>query len=175
MLEIYLGSDPGARGAICALAPEINRAEFIDLSQTIVKVCRWILNIKEAGKINAIFVEDVHALGNSAAKATFTFGRNVQKVHDAYEIVGLKFDLITPQKWQPLVGVTAKGKDAVKQNVAELCEYHYPGCAIRGKRGGLIDGRSDSLMLAHAAYLLHQSFYKPYKPKESYENNRRAC
>lgn len=61
-------------------------------------------------------------------------------------------DRVTPKKWQKFIGVTAKG-DAIKKNVAEIAARLYPNAQLHGPRGGLLDGRSDALMIAHyAAY-----------------------
>ena len=59
---------------------------------------------------------------------------------------------VTPKVWQKYIGVTAKGK-AIKKQVAKIAQYLYPQAELHGKRGGLLDGRSDALMIAY--YGLH--------------------
>ena len=41
----------------------------------------------------------------------------------------------------------------MKKQVAEIAQSLYPTAELHGKRGGLLDGRADALMIAH--YGLH--------------------
>tara|TARA_B100000809_G_scaffold218828_1_gene225660 strand:+ start:198 stop:620 length:423 start_codon:yes stop_codon:yes gene_type:complete len=101
-----------------------------------------------------IWIEDVHSMFGMSAKSNFTFGRNLGSIHAIAEIncFGRPSSTVAPKVWQNFIGVTAKGK-AIKKQVAEIATKLYPTANIHGKRGGLLDGRSDALMIAH--YGLH--------------------
>ena len=58
--------------------------------------------------------------------------------------------------WQKSIGVKAKGK-AIKKDVADICSRLYPLVDIYGPRGGLQDGLSDALMIAHYNYLKYKN------------------
>ena len=89
-----------------------------------------------------------------SAKSNFGFGRNfgIAFAIAGVAVSGGPVQQVTPKVWQKYIGVTAKGK-AVKQQVAKIAQYLYPQAELHGKRGGLLDGRSDALMIAY--YGLH--------------------
>ena len=95
-----------------------------------------------------IFIEDVHSLYGMSAKSNFRFGYNLGMVTAICELMDAPIIRVQPKIWQQAVGVTAKGK-GIKKDVAKICKQLYPDAPIYGKRGGLLDGRSDALMIAH--------------------------
>ena len=117
---------------------------------SIYETTKWLRN----KKINTVWLENVHSLYGMSAKSNFSFGRNFG-IALAIAKLGTSDGLIqqvTPKIWQKYVGVTAKGK-AIKQQVAKIAQYLYQQAELHGKRGGLLDGRSDALMIAY--YGLH--------------------
>jgi len=117
----------------------------------------WLNNLKDECDIRVIMVEKVHNIQGASSKSNFNFGYNVGSIRAIAECSGCTVDLITPKKWQKFIGVTKKGS-LIKKDVASICERLYPKANIRGPRGGLLDGLSDSLMIAHYAaqtYKLH--------------------
>jgi hypothetical protein len=85
-----------------------------------------------------------------SAKSNFGFGRSVGIVTAVSEIVtkGIVAKTVTPKVWQKYAGVTAKGK-AIKKEVSLIATTLYPLANIYGPKGGLLDGRSDALLIAH--------------------------
>ena len=68
----------------------------------------------------------------------------------------MEFEYFPKKKiWQKYIGVTAKGKD-IKKQISEIALKLYPTANIYGKRGGLLDGRSDALMIAHYGVHNHE-------------------
>jgi hypothetical protein len=43
----------------------------------------------------------------------------------------------------------------IKKGVGDICSKLYPTAKVRGIRGGLKDGKSDSLMIAHTIMEQH--------------------
>ena len=86
------------------------------------------------------------------AKSNFIFGKNLGMVTTISEILSKgdssKIRTVTPKIWQQHIGVTKKGKH-IKKNVADIAKKLYPNVEIHGKRGGLLDGRSDACMVAY--------------------------
>ena len=149
-MDIYLGIDPGAKGAICSLTPETGVIKFCDLTPPVRHIFNWLLSIDPI-QVKGIMIEDVHSLYGMSASSNFKFGWNVGVPHTILECISYMPHMVTPKKWQKAVGVTKKGKE-IKKEVAELCTKLYPGCDIYGPKGGLKDGRSDSLLIAHYCY-----------------------
>ena len=141
------GIDPGAKGAMCVLdSSNPAHTELLDLSTvTTFEAANWL----HKQQPDIIYIEHVHSIFGMSAKSNFSFGIAVGGIQTIALIVkqGQHPKLVTPKVWQKYVGVTAKGK-AIKKNVAELVQSLYPTAIIHGKRGGLLDGRSDAIMLA---------------------------
>ena len=159
---LIAGIDPGANGAIAVLDSENpDSVELLDLKKnTIFEVFDWMEGEISSFSPGEIWIEDIHSMYGMSAKSNFGFGKNLGIVTAIAEIfqgeapkkAKITIRTVTPKIWQKYVGVTAKGK-AIKQQVAKIAQYLYPQAELHGKRGGLLDGRSDALMIAY--YGLH--------------------
>ena len=148
------GIDPGATGAICVLdSHDPAHVALLDLKKhSNTDIYNW-LHSQLRFRGSEIWVEDIHSMHGMSAKSNFSFGKNLGIVTTIAELmVGHLPKTVTPKIWQKYVGVTAKGK-AIKKQVAKIAQYLYPQAELHGKRGGLLDGRSDALMIAY--YGLH--------------------
>ena len=158
---LIAGIDPGANGAIAVLDSENpDSVALLDLKKTTINnIYNW-LHSQLRFRSGEIWVEDIHSMYGMSAKSNFGFGRNLGVVTAVAEIVKgtlhgmsvITIKTVTPKVWQKYIGVTAKGK-AIKQQVSKIAQYLYPQAELHGKRGGLLDGRSDALMIAY--YGLH--------------------
>ena len=150
--DVYLACDPGSKGAFCLLLPKFNKASFKSTEDKPSDLIDWIEQIKNEYNLRLIMIEDVHSLPLVSAKSNFSFGYNLGVVTTIAIASKVMVDKVNPKKWQKFIGVTAKG-DAIKKDVAAIATRLYPEANIYGPRGGLLDGRSDALMIAHyAAY-----------------------
>ena len=138
---MILGIDPGNKGFICFIIDSIH---WIPLD----KSSSYILRQLQRYEIEKAYIEDVHSIYGMSAKSNFSFGFNVGKVHTIIEALDIPIELVQPKKWQKYLGVTTKGK-AIKQEVGQLVRDIYPHADIFGKRGGLLDGKADSLAILH--------------------------
>lgn len=145
-MKVYLGIDPGSRGSLCALY-EDSTIEFMDYTENTHLLSAWLHNIRNRHTIRMCMTEDVHSIFGVSAKSNFNFGFNVGILHGMFRTMLLPLDTIQPKAWQKHIGITAKGKD-IKKEVASICTRLYPSCDIFGPKGGLLDGRSDSLLIA---------------------------
>jgi len=148
----YIGVDPGQKGSFCLLVPTTKQVAFKPTTDKPVEILRWINQIQSEYELRVILIEDVHAIFGTSAKSNFVFGYNTGVVNAISMSSGASVDKVGPKVWQRTVGVKTKGK-AIKKEVGDICDRLYPHVNIRGKRGGLLDGLSDSLLIAHYAYL----------------------
>ena len=118
------------------------------MTSSLFNIAIWLFN----QKVTYIWIEDVHSLYGMSAKSNFIFGKNLGMVTTVSEIISKgdssKIRTVTPKIWQKHIGVTSKGKH-IKKNVADIAKKLYPNVDIHGKRGGLLDGRSDACMVAY--------------------------
>ena len=148
------GIDPGANGAIAILdSKNPDSVALLDLKKTTINNIHTWLHSQLRFRGSEIWIEDIHSMYGMSAKSNFSFGRNLGSILAIIELLkGIPPKTVTPKVWQKYVGVTAKGK-AIKNQVAKIAQYLYPQAELHGKRGGLLDGRSDALMIAY--YGLH--------------------
>ena len=151
---LIVGIDPGANGAIAILDSENpDSVALLDLKKTTINNIHNWLHSQLRFRGSEIWIEDIHSMYGMSAKSNFSFGRNLGTILAITELLkGIPPKTVTPKIWQKYVGVTAKGK-AIKKQVAKIAQYLYPQAELHGKRGGLLDGRSDALMIAY--YGLH--------------------
>ena len=153
-----IGIDPGASGAICFLSDD--GFDFLDTTVDANYAIAGMIYFAGKHGISSCTIEKVHAIPGSSAKATFGFGGSFSRVLTLAEGAGLGVDLVTPKTWQKGIGISlpkglsgAERKYALKLSVADIVSGLYPSAykALRGPRGGLLDGRSDALAIAHYA------------------------
>jgi hypothetical protein len=152
--KAYIGIDPGLKGSFCLLIPETQQVLFLPTITKPLEIHQWFTRVKAEFNLVVCMIEDVHSIFGVSAKSNFNFGYNVGLVNALASASGSMVDLVQPKKWQKTIGVTVQGK-LIKNDVAAICERLYPKVNIRGPKGGLLDGLSDSLMIAHYASLTH--------------------
>lgn len=142
------GIDPGTSGAMCVLDSEDpTYTALLDLKKhSIYAATKWLHN----EQVDTIWLEDVHSLFGMSAKSNFGFGRNFGIALAIAQIASAGDNIlrVTPKVWQKFVGVTVKGKE-IKKQVSDIAQGLYPTAILHGKLGGLLDGRSDAMCIAH--------------------------
>ena len=148
---LIAGIDPGTNGAIAVLDSERpDSVALLDLKKSNVNdIWDWFNEeFNYSWRPGHIWIEDVHSMHGMSAKSNFGFGKNVGMIQTIAELITSDVILVTPKVWQKYIGVTVKGK-AIKKEVAEIAQVLYPNAELHGKRGGLLDGRADALMIAY--------------------------
>ena len=142
------GIDPGANGAIAVLDSENpDSVALLDLKTvSIYTATKWLYN----KKVTHTWLENVHSLYGMSARSNFAFGRNfgIALAIAKLGTTDAPIQQVTPKVWQKYIGVAVKGK-AIKTEVAKIAASLYPNTTLHGVRGGLLDGRSDALMIAY--------------------------
>ncbi len=157
MLDAYVGVDPGDKGAYCLLIPSTKQVAFMSTTMKPLETLEWFQTIQKEFHLVVTQIEDVHSLHGMSAKSNFSFGGNVRQVNIIPAIAQSPIAHVTPKVWQKHIGVkpiktgTVGRTKIIKNSIAEICERLYPSVNIRGPRGGLHDGYSDALMIAHYA------------------------
>jgi len=153
-LPVYVSVDPGLKGAVCALLPDKQMALFMDTTEQPETILNWLQRLKSEYDLRVIMIENVHAIQGTSAKSNFSFGFNTGAITAIARCTGVTVDTVNPKKWQKHCGVKPKEKQ-LKKAVAEICGKLYPKVVVKGPKGGLLDGKSDSLMIAHYARSLY--------------------
>lgn len=157
-----VGIDPGSNGAYCLLLPITRHVYFRPTSEKPLDTFNWLKHVQDNYNLAICMIEEVSAIQGSAAKATFNFGGNVRQVNIIPEIAQIPIDKVRPKAWQKFIGLVtptnlsgsanaSKRKTYIKKEVASIASRLYPNAVLYGPKGGLLDGRSDALMIAHYA------------------------
>ncbi len=165
----YLGVDPGTKGAFCLLIKHHDKKlgiHFMDNKSDNKTIFAWLCAADSELNVRMAMLEDVHSLFGMSAKSNFGFGREAGRASALLSIHSFGLDLVAPKVWQKEVGVKlpvkkkgtkkVKSNPIIKKEVERLCNTLYPDCEIYGPKGGLHDGRSDSLMIAHYCMLKYK-------------------
>lgn len=156
--KAVIGIDPGSKGAIVLLSPSTHEVRFLDLgADHPAPVIKEFLDssVKEFDCLS-IAIENVKSLPMASKGTTFSFGYNLGYIQSQLDLLGLTIHRVNPKKWQAYIGIKPKSA-TIKKDVAAEAIKRYPFARelLYGSRGGLIDGRSDALMIAHYSILLN--------------------
>lgn len=147
-MKVYIGCDPGMKGAICALGENRNII-FKDYTENTLDIARWLEDVKDSHEIQMCMIEDVHSIFGASAKSNFNFGKNTGILHGVIRALALPLDLIQPKKWQKAIGTKKKSGPELKKEIGSIAQRLYPTAELHTPRGRLLDGRADALMIAH--------------------------
>ena len=63
----------------------------------------------------------------------------------------IPYEFVTPRKWQKVVYDSAKKLDDPKRQSFELASRLFPTLEFKTRRGRILDGRSDAMLIAEYA------------------------
>jgi hypothetical protein len=114
----WLGVDPGrSSGAIALILPD-GRAETWKLADMTDKDI-WETIHDQSGQYIRAVLENVHAMPKQGCVSSFKFGASFGEMKMALVAAGIPFELISPQKWQKLMGCLTKGDKNVSKSMAQ--------------------------------------------------------
>jgi len=157
-----VGVDPGVSGAIGVLGPDTRFLEVHDLP--VIGVGRkgefdadalFVLASGIALKYNnpLVRLEWPATRPDEAAESSKRFGVGLGLLWGVFIAVGCEVERVAPNGWKGRLGLSGKAGQArySRQQAVEYAERFLPGLpadAVRGPRGGLLDGRAEALLIA---------------------------
>ena len=140
---VYIGIDPGAKGSMCVISN--GKALFKDFDlKDYSSTLKAFLDTDDTELIVAI--EKVHAMPGQGVSSSFSFGQRLGELEGMLTALQIPYELVAPRDWQKACGIPAKSD---KKGIASVMQKLYPTAELYGNKGGLRDGRSDALGLAH--------------------------
>ena len=140
---VYIGIDPGAKGSMCLISNGkvlFKDFDLKDYSNTL----KAFLDTNDTELMVAI--EKVHAMPGQGVSSSFSFGQRLGELEGMLTALQIPYELVAPKDWQKACGIPAKSD---KKGIASVIQKLYPTAELYGNKGGLRDGRSDALGLAH--------------------------
>ena len=140
---VYIGIDPGAKGSMCVISNGKVVFKDFDLKEY-SSTLKAFLDTNDTELMVAI--EKVHAMPGQGVSSSFSFGQRLGELEGMLTALQIPYELVAPKDWQKACGIPAKSD---KKGIASVMQKLYPTAELYGNKGGLRDGRSDALGLAH--------------------------
>lgn len=144
MSKVFIGVDPGAKGAMAIL--EDDKVTLIDMLQA-----DEILKGTYKHKDCIVALEDVHPLPGQSCTATFSYGQNFMLAKIwcmMYNIEGPV--MVSPQRWKNFYGLKRQkdeSKADFKRKSVELARELFPSVVDQLQYSK--DGRAEALLIAN--------------------------
>ena len=147
---ICIGIDPGAKGCMVTLITGLEKEEPLFSDFNLKQYCESLTRLSKPiqGSTASIMVavEKVHAMPGQGVSSSFSFGQRLGELEGILTALQIPYELVAPKDWQKACGIPAKSD---KKGIASVMQKLYPTAELYGNKGGLRDGRSDALGLAH--------------------------
>ena len=140
---VYIGIDPGAKGSMCVIGNGKVLFKDFDLKEY-SSILKAFLDTDDTELMVAI--EKVHAMPGQGVSSSFSFGQRLGELEGMLTALQIPYELVAPKDWQKACGIPANSD---KKGIASVIQKLYPTAELYGNKGGLRDGRSDALGLAH--------------------------
>ena len=133
--------DPGAKGAIAILDGETIIGVW-DLSKEPEEL---IFDVISDHGVKMAVLEKVGVMPHDSKIASFSFGANVGRIKAACSLSGAEIIEVKPRVWQSWCKIYGSGD--TKKLGFSLVKRVYGSDLFLGPRGGLKDGRVDSVLI----------------------------
>lgn len=123
----YLGIDPGASGGMALITEQGRAVAFSvfkdaspeDICADFKKVLQFGLDRIGPLEVAGAALELVHAMPKQGVSSTFKFGVSYGVLQASLAWAGVRYDLVTPRKWQVALGCLSKGNKNVTKAAAQ--------------------------------------------------------
>lgn len=97
---------------------------------------------------NMVFLEDIKSLPPGIRiQATYSLGYCRGILEAMLVMRDIRYEFVRAQQWQKHFGISKHKGDKKKQSYA-IASQLFPNAELKTKRGRLLDGRSDALLIA---------------------------
>lgn len=118
---IYIGIDPGAKGAMTILGESAVKIYPFDPT----KYISVLREIHERELDCVCCIEAVHSISGQGIASSFRFGQTYGYLLGLLEAFGISYQPITPQKWKKEFGLNSD-----KTGSVEVCKRLFPGVSL---------------------------------------------
>jgi hypothetical protein len=115
--DTFIGIDPGHSGAIAIIGP-LGRWHVMRCSETEHDLAEHIRDWGQNGNVTAC-IESVHSMPKQGVSSSFKFGSSFGFLRGLLTAHRVPFDMVTPQKWQKIMGCMTKGDKNVSKAAAQ--------------------------------------------------------
>lgn len=151
---MFIGCDPGQKGCLTILHND-GKIVFFDWPkdkniQEYFDGIAYYANNRCYEEVQLSVLERVHAMPGQGVSSTFSFGMNYGMWYSFFTIYHIPFITVPPQTWMKGLLSKADGAD-IKAQTYIAAKRLFPEAELTGPKGGRLDGRADSLLMAYYA------------------------
>lgn len=154
-LTIWVGIDPGEKGAIAFLSPE-GVVDIWDMKDPALTAALFRDTAQNYSHMY-VAIEGQGSRPSQSSVSTFSQAESFGVLKGILYALEIPFEAISPQAWKKQLRIPAgkgdtplaKRKDGKKKSM-EAAEAMFPKAELRGSRGGALDGRAEALLIAEA-------------------------
>lgn len=138
---VYVGIDPGVSGAM-AIRDDLGIYLFKFDEE------KYIEALKRAPANTICCLEHVHSMPKQGVASSFNFGMNFGWIQGALQALGVRYELVHPQKWKKEFSVTRD-----KNTSIEVCKRLFPDVSLKRTENSKKDddGFAEALLMAEYA------------------------
>lgn len=115
-MRLHCGIDPGMSGSIaCIPDNDAAKAWAIKMPETLRDLWEVITELNGFDYEPVCMLEQVHSMPGQGVSSSFKFGRGFGTLEMALTAAGIRFEYVTPQKWQKALGCLTKGDKNVSK------------------------------------------------------------
>lgn len=146
---IYIGIDPGQKGALAIIHQATGHTEKIHLypfsEPGYIEALASVLITQEPAMC---CLEHVSAMPGQGVTSMFNFGRNFGWIQAVLQVNQIPYELVRPQKWKKEFSITSD-----KNSSIAVCQRIFPGVSLMrtDKCRKPDDGMAEALLMAEYA------------------------
>ena len=163
MIEYFMGIDPGLSGALSCIDSSSNVIFTHDMPVVEVEISGstrrvidlyalkdLMLRVKSDYSHSSIYVfsEQTSPLFKLPAQSNWSLGASDFAIRTAVAFLDLRFVLVRPKMWQKIYNIKTKEDSDTKSQSYQIAKRLFPKAELETKRGRVLDGRADSLLIA---------------------------
>lgn len=138
---VYIGIDPGRSGAL-AIIDDTGVYLFAFDEE------KYIEALKKVPARAVCCLEHVHSMPKQGVTSSFNFGLNFGWIQGVLQALGIRYELVQPQKWKKEFSVTRD-----KNTSIEVCKKLFPDVSLKRTENCKKDddGFAEALLMAEYA------------------------
>lgn len=143
MSTVYLGIDPGRKGAIATIWNDYHIVVLPMNEENMVHRVRLL-----QGENVRCCLEQVHAMPKQGVTSMFNFGMGYGFIKGCLEAYGISYQEIPPQRWKKEFGLSGTKADSIA-----VCKKLFPKVSLKLTDRSKVDsdGMAEALLMAEYA------------------------
>jgi len=117
-MKHIIGIDPGASGGVACLTADGQVISVGKLDQTEADIVLMVQIMASLGPCVA-YLEAVHSMPAQGVASSFKFGQSFGFLRGCLAALHIRFELVTPQKWQKAMGCLTGGDKNISKAAAQ--------------------------------------------------------